>query len=170
MPRIYEARCLNCGNLGHFREECPRAECENCHSLGHTVLDCDRCLPAKAKFEPSGNVEDEDGSMAEDGKGSNGEDDGEYDDFLRLIGSKNDDDCTEDCTAEDDHSTSSGGGSFDGFLNFIKTDAPSPKIHLSAGGSQLGTKASDEKPIVDQPGKKEEGESSWRRPWWELQW
>ena len=162
MSTIYEARCLNCGDLGHFREECPKVECENCHLLGHTVLNCGRCQPAE-KFELSGNKIEEDSSIAENGKESN--EDGEYDNFLQLIGSENADNDTND-TVEDDHSTSS--SSFNSFLGFLKTDTPSPKIHLSADAPPLEMKASG-KPI-NQPGKKEEGELSWRRPWWELQW
>lgn len=45
MPTIYEARCLNCGNLGHYRDECPRTECRKCHSLGHTGSVCHVKLP-----------------------------------------------------------------------------------------------------------------------------
>ena len=40
MPTIYEARCLNCGNLGHYKMECPRIPCSKCHELGHTASSC----------------------------------------------------------------------------------------------------------------------------------
>ena len=45
MPTIYEARCLNCGNLGHYKQECPRLECRKCHALGHTGSACHVKLP-----------------------------------------------------------------------------------------------------------------------------
>lgn len=45
MPTIYEARCLNCGNLGHYKDECPRTECRKCHTLGHTGSSCKVKLP-----------------------------------------------------------------------------------------------------------------------------
>mmetsp|Transcript_20989 Transcript_20989/g.44926 ORF Transcript_20989/g.44926 Transcript_20989/m.44926 type:complete len:86 (+) Transcript_20989:274-531(+) len=50
MPTLYEARCLNCGNLGHYKEECPRIECRKCHSLGHTGSVCHVKLP-DVKFD-----------------------------------------------------------------------------------------------------------------------
>ena len=50
MPTVYEARCLNCGNLGHYKEECPRVECRKCHSLGHTRSVCHIKLPT-VKFD-----------------------------------------------------------------------------------------------------------------------
>mmetsp|Transcript_18278 Transcript_18278/g.39513 ORF Transcript_18278/g.39513 Transcript_18278/m.39513 type:complete len:84 (+) Transcript_18278:187-438(+) len=52
MPTLYEARCLNCGNHGHYREECPRVECRKCHSLGHTGSNCHVKLPP-VKFDNS---------------------------------------------------------------------------------------------------------------------
>lgn len=50
MPNIYEARCLNCGNLGHSKGECPRTECRKCHELGHTGSTCKKTLPP-VKFD-----------------------------------------------------------------------------------------------------------------------
>mmetsp|Transcript_23866 Transcript_23866/g.36171 ORF Transcript_23866/g.36171 Transcript_23866/m.36171 type:complete len:82 (-) Transcript_23866:1887-2132(-) len=40
MPTVYEARCLNCGNLGHYKMLCPRIPCLKCHELGHTASNC----------------------------------------------------------------------------------------------------------------------------------
>ena len=40
MPTVYEARCLNCGNLGHYKMQCPRIPCLKCHKLGHTAASC----------------------------------------------------------------------------------------------------------------------------------
>lgn len=46
MPTLYEARCLNCGDLGHYKDHCPRTECRKCHSLGHTGSVCHVKLPS----------------------------------------------------------------------------------------------------------------------------
>jgi hypothetical protein len=158
MPTLCEARCLNCGNLGHFREECPKIECENCHLHGHTAINCDRCLPAK-KIEYTDINKNEDTSTAEEGKDAS--DDGEFDAFLKLLESPN----AENEAVEDDQSTSSNGSL--AFLNLLKADTNLPENHLS-------TDVPKEMPVSDehasQPGNKEEGELPWRRPWWELQW
>jgi hypothetical protein len=45
MPTIYEARCLNCGNLGHYKMDCPRLTCLKCHELGHTASSCAVKIP-----------------------------------------------------------------------------------------------------------------------------
>lgn len=45
MPTVYEARCLNCGNLGHYKMECPRLPCFKCHELGHTAASCKVEIP-----------------------------------------------------------------------------------------------------------------------------
>mmetsp|Transcript_18111 Transcript_18111/g.37849 ORF Transcript_18111/g.37849 Transcript_18111/m.37849 type:complete len:128 (-) Transcript_18111:179-562(-) len=52
MPTVYEARCLNCGNLGHYKHECPRTACRKCHMLGHTGSACHVKLPP-VKFDDS---------------------------------------------------------------------------------------------------------------------
>ncbi len=159
MPTIYEARCLNCGNLGHFREECPKVECENCHLLGHTAINCDRCPPAM-KLEDANINKDVDTSTAENEKRT--ADECEFDDFLRMLSSPN----AENETVEEDQSTSSG-SSLDSFLNFLKTDTTFPENHSSTNAPE-DTATSDDP--ASQSGKKEEGELPWRRPWWELQW
>ena len=159
MPTIYEARCLNCGNLGHFREECPKAECENCHLPGHTAINCERCLPA-IKVEDMAMDKDGDTLAADEEKKA--PDDVEYDNFLKMLSSPN----AENDTAEDDQSTSSS-SSLNSLLNFLNTDTTLPENHLS-------TNAPEDTPTSDDPAsqseKKEEGELPWRRPWWELQW
>ena len=45
MPTVYEARCLNCGNLGHYKMQCPRLPCLKCHELGHTASSCNVKIP-----------------------------------------------------------------------------------------------------------------------------
>ena len=156
MPTVYEARCLNCGNLGHFREECPKVECENCHLLGHTAIDCDRCTPAM-KFEDMDG--DKDGETSE--KEKRAVDDDEFDDFLKMLSSPNAD------TVEEDQSTSSSSSSLNSFLNFLKTDTTLPDNHSSTNAHEDTTTSDDP---ASKSGKKEEGELPWRRPWWELQW
>jgi len=77
MPTVYEARCLNCGNLGHYKAECPRTECRKCHSLGHTGSQCHVKLPpikldskykidAEPVKEPTDFQEEEDEDVEED--------------------------------------------------------------------------------------------------------
>lgn len=145
MP-TYEARCLNCGNLGHFREECPKVECENCHLLGHTAINCDRCPPAM-KLEDTDINKDVDTSPAENEKRTT--DECEFDDFLRMLSSPN----AENETVEEDQSTSSG-SSLDSFLNFLKTDTTFPENHSSTSAPE-DTATSDDP--ASQSGKKEEG-------------
>mmetsp|Transcript_23336 Transcript_23336/g.38017 ORF Transcript_23336/g.38017 Transcript_23336/m.38017 type:complete len:80 (-) Transcript_23336:971-1210(-) len=45
MPTVYEARCLHCGNLGHYKMQCPRIPCLKCHELGHTASSCKVTIP-----------------------------------------------------------------------------------------------------------------------------
>eukprot|EP00970_Alexandrium_tamarense_P005744 scaffold934_cov191-Alexandrium_tamarense.AAC.25 len=40
MPINEEARCLNCGELGHYKASCPRCQCRKCHASGHTGATC----------------------------------------------------------------------------------------------------------------------------------
>ena len=55
--RYKEGRCIQCGNLGHQRADCPQSECRHCKKMGHRHTNCpDSAAATKRSRVPGSGV------------------------------------------------------------------------------------------------------------------